>query len=646
MFFRLDRASLVAGLFEPPDVGCYEIGGGCRGRGQLPFSPKKLALRGLNSEESARMSQLLKSSGAMSVATMLSRVLGLVREVVYASFMGDKWVAGAFTLAFMVPNLFRRLLGEGALTAAFIPVFKEKEAAGEAGMWRAANAVLSGLVASASAVIVLGMLGITILIQLRLELRPADILRLAGLLCEALPWVGALGALGVVLLRGRMQQTLPPVLRAGVGVCGGLVALFLALLAGVLIALRFDLRDGQTLLMLQLLRVMFPYVLLVCVAAVFMGMLNARGHFFVPAMGATMLNVVMIASVLFLAPRMGATLDRQIFGLAIGVVVAGIAQAGFQVPLLRREGFRFAWVSPWKDETVRRVVRQMIPGAIGVAAFQLNVVITQGFAFRLDAGVVASFNYAVRLMELPQGVFGISLATYLLPTLSGLAAEKKYPEFRSTLRQGVGWLVFVNLLAGVLLFTLAEPMIRLLFQHGAFDESSTGRASRALMCLAPGLVAFSLVNILARAFYALGDTGTPMRISIFCLAINVVFSLVLLGPLRQAGLGLANSMSAVVNGSLLLYALRRKIKTLEMASLKSTLPALIGATLAAGGVAWGSARWWAAQVGHANVLTRLGEVFVPMTLASLAYVGLAAWMKTGHTDELFAMVRARFGRKG
>jgi putative peptidoglycan lipid II flippase len=287
----------------------------------------------------------------------------------------------------------------------------------------------------------------------------------------------------------------------------------------------------------------------------------------------------------------------------------------------------------------------MIPGAIGVAAFQLNVVITQGFAFRVDAGVVASFNYAVRLMELPQGVFGISLATYLLPTLSGLAADKKYAEFRSTLGQGVGWLVFVNLLAGVLLFTLAEPMIRLLFQHGAFDEASTGRASRALMCLAPGLVAFSLVNIVARAFYALGDTKTPMRISIFCLAVNVVFSLALLGPLRQAGLGLANTMSAVVNGSLLLYALRRKLKTLELTSMKSALPALLGATLAAGGVAWGTAAWWGAQLGHATLPARLGEVFIPMTLASCAYIGLAAWLKTGHTDELFAMIRARIARK-
>src|ERR1043166_5585719 len=186
------------------------------------------------------MSQMLKSSGAMGAATLASRILGMVREMVYASFMADSWVAAAFILAFMVPNLFRRLLGEGALTAAFIPIFKEKEKLrGETEMWQAANAVISGLTAAASVVVMLGMAGISLLLWLK---------------------PGA---------------------------------------------------DGKTLLMLGLLRVMFPYVLLVCLAALFMGMLNARGHFFVPAMGATILNVVMIAAVMWLAPRLGTKLEAK-----------------------------------------------------------------------------------------------------------------------------------------------------------------------------------------------------------------------------------------------------------------------------------------------------------------------------------------------
>ena len=521
------------------------------------------------------MSQMLKSSGAMGAATLTSRVLGMVREIVYARFMGDGWVAGAFQLAFTIPNLFRRLLGEGALTAAFIPLFKAKEkTAGETEMWRAANAVISGLIVAAAVVVALVLVGVSL-------------------------------ALGVHQF------------------------------------------SAQTDLMLRLLRVMFPYMLLVCLAAVFMGMLNARGHFFIPAMGATMLNVVMIASVLWLTPFFGQTLETQIFALAIGVLVAGVAQAAFQLPVLRREGFRYHWVSPGCDETVRQVVRQMIPGAIGVAAFQINVLLTQGLAFWLDtpdAPIVAPFNYAVRLMELPQGVFGISLATYLLPTLAGLAAEKKYPDFRATLGQGLGHLIFVNALASVLLAVLAEPIVRLLFERGEFTADSTSRAALALACLAPGLVAFSMVNILARAFYALGDTQTPMRISLVCLALNLVFALWLISPLRQGGLGIANSLSAVFNVGLLLYALRRKLQVLELAALRQNLPRILAATLLAGMAAWWLASGWERGIGHGGLWQKIGAVFAPGAAAALLYAGLALWLQVPQAKEIAGLLRQKFRR--
>ena len=515
------------------------------------------------------MSQMLKSSGAMSAATLLSRLLGLVREQVYARFMGTSAVAGAFQMAFTVPNLFRRLLGEGALTAAFIPIFKDKEkSAGEAEMWRAANAVISGLV------------------------------------------VGAAFVIGLVLV-------------------------------GVSLALTTRSLSPDTRLMLRLLQVMFPYMLLVCLAAAFMGMLNARGHFFVPALGATMLNVVMIASVWWLAPHMGQKLEAQIFGLAIGVLAAGVAQAGFQWPTLRREGFRYRWVPPWRNQTVREVVRKMLPASIGVAAFQINVLLTQALAFGVHAPIVASFNYAVRLLEFPQGVFGISLATYLLPTLSGLAAEKKYPEFRATLRQGLGYLIFVNLLASVLLLTLAEPMVRLLFERGKFTVDSTAQVARAVATLAPGLLAFSMVNILARAFYALGDTRTPMRISIACLTINFALALCFIGRFEAAGLGLANTLSAALNVGLLLYALRRKLARLGLTELRQSLVYLLSAGACAGGTAWWLGGYWTATFGHATLWLKLGEVFGPMLAASLVYFGLALWLRVPAAREVLQLVAGR-----
>src|SRR6266487_569425 len=254
------------------------------------------------------MSQMLKSSGAMGVATMTSRVLGLVRDIFYTSFMGTTWVADAFNVAFMVPNLFRRLLGEGALTAAFIPIFKEKEKlGGEQEMWQAANAVISGLSASAAVVILLGMGGISVV--LLLELRSGPALHLAGQLSRLFPYVLATSVAALLLKwreAGRRSAAPSRVVTLLVGLAA-FASLLLTL--GMLAASAGVLKQaggGKTLLMLGLLRVMFPYVLLVCLAALFMGMLNARGHFFVPAMGATMLNIVMIASVRWLAPRLGA----------------------------------------------------------------------------------------------------------------------------------------------------------------------------------------------------------------------------------------------------------------------------------------------------------------------------------------------------
>jgi putative peptidoglycan lipid II flippase len=515
------------------------------------------------------MSQMLKSSGAMGAATLTSRVFGMVREMVYARFMGDGWVASAFVLAFMIPNLFRRLLGEGALTAAFIPIFKLKEkTAGETEMWRAANAVISGLVVAAAAIIGLVVFGISVILAFRLF-------------------------------------------------------------------------EGQTLLMLRLLRVMFPYLLLACLAAIFMGMLNARGHFFVPALGTTVLNLVMIAAVLWVAPHFGQELPNQIFGLALGVLVAGVAQALFQLPTLRREGFRFAWESPWNNDTVKEVLRKMLPGTIGVAAFQLNVLLTQTVAFGVDDQIVASFNYAVRLMELPQGVFGISLATFLLPTLSGLAAEKKYHEFRATLNQGLGYLCFVNLLASVLLIVLATPIIRLLFQRGVFDAASTARAAIALSCLAPGLVAFSIVNIMARAFYALGDTKTPMQISIACLFLNLAFAIPLIFTFKQGGMGAANTLSSVFNVWLLFHAFRRKLGGLEYGVLRRQVVPMLLAAGAAGVIAWLTSRWWEHSVGSATLPLKLGAVFGPIAVASFFYWGMTLLAKTPQAWEMLGLIRHR-----
>jgi putative peptidoglycan lipid II flippase len=515
---------------------------------------------------------MLKSTGAMGFATLLSRILGMVREMVYAFFMGASPVAGAFKMALMIPNLFRRLLGEGALTAAFIPIFKDKEKReGEAEMWRAANSVLSGLFVAGSVITVLVIVGISIFLS------------------SDPHWL-----------------------------------------------------KEETRLMLHLTRIMFPYMLLACTAAVLMGMLNARGHFFVPAMGSAVLNIVLIVAVLFATPFFGDTLNEQIVVLAVSMLVAGVAQAAYQLPSLHKEGFCLQWINPFKNEVVHSVVNKMIPGMMGVAAFQLNVLITQTIAWRTSPEIVASFDFAVRLMELPQGMFGISLATYLLPTLSSLAAEKKFPEFRQTYRDALGYLIFINLLASVLLFVLAKPMIRLIFEHGKFGPLATDNASYALQCLAPGLILFSLVQITARAFYALGDTSTPMKISSVCLILNIVFGAFLIPAYREGGMGIANSLSAAFNIYFLLYGLRRKLKVLQIGDLPSLIARMFAVAFTAGAIAWVVHYYWEIGIGHRHLVARVGAVFVPCIAAAIVYFALLAWLRVPQVHDVLGVLTQRF----
>jgi putative peptidoglycan lipid II flippase len=272
-------------------------------------------------------------------------------------------------------------------------------------------------------------------------------------------------------------------------------------------------------------------------------------------------------------------------------------------------------------------------------------VFIQGLGLWLDTPtrpLIAPFNYAVRLLELPQGVFGISLATFLLPTLSGLAAEKNFSEFRSVLRQGAAHLILVNLLMSVLLVTLAEPIIRLLFERGRFGPDSTLRAAFALECLGPSLVAYSLVNVLARAFYALGDTSTPMKISMVCLALNLTVALCLVWPFRQGGLGLANTASSAGNVVLLLYALRRKLGKLEMESLRATLLPLAVAGALAAIIAWWGGRFWELKMGHDTVAQKIGAVFVPGAVAGVIYWLIALGGKVPAATEITALVFRAF----
>jgi len=279
-----------------------------------------------------------------------------------------------------------------------------------------------------------------------------------------------------------------------------------------------------------------------------------------------------------------------------------------------------------------------------VAAFQINVLVTQCFSFWFGKSIVATFNYSVRLMELPQGMFGISLATYLLPTLAGLAAAKKYPEFRQTLSQGLSYLAFANLIASAIALALAVPIVRLIFEHGKFGPDATVRVGLSLACLAPGLLMFSMNNILGRAFYALNDIKTPMKISLLCLGLNLMFAVWLVQPYREAGLGVANTLSASLNMGLLVYALRRKLSRLGMTEVVHTLFVLVPAAVFAGVIAAVLGWLWDRQFGHGTLPIKLGAVFVPGGVAVLVYWLVALWAKVPAAHDTAELLFRRFWR--
>ncbi len=512
----------------------------------------------------APASAMARSTGALGAATMTSRVLGLVREMVYASFMGQGLVASAFYYAFTAPNLFRRLLGEGALSAAFVPVFTEKlQREGKESAWRAAHAVASALTVV--------LIGLTLIV--------------VAALLGALAWAGP----------GENQR-----------------------------------------LILRLTATMFPYMIFVCLAALAMGMLNALRHFFVPAFSPVLLNIALIGSVFVLCPRFGDTLETQVMGLAVGVLLGGIVQLAYQVPQLWREGWRPQWNLHWHDETVRQVSKLLAPSVIGVVAYQINVLVARTLGFFVGDYVPAALNNADRLMELPQGVFGVSLATYMLPALAAIAARGAMDEFRAEIGRALRFLLVITVPATVGLVVLSEPIVRLLFERGRFTAESTAHCAFALQFSALGLTFFSATGILARAFYARKDTKTPMKVAVSSMVANIAFALCLMWPLREGGLALANSLSAAVNATALFIMLRRGVGSLHGRKLASAAARIMLASLIMAAACRATHSWLAARLTPDTLPHNLALALVPVAVGVVVYFA-AAFVLAG--EELRAILR-------
>lgn len=504
--------------------------------------------------EKSPNSSLVSSAGKVSSATAFSRVLGLIREQVTAYFFGAGMATDAFIAAFRVPNLLRDLFAEGALSSAFIPVFKEKMVnEGKAGAFRLANLVLSVLLMVVGAVICIGIL-----------LAPQIIYATAN---------------GFVEDPEKFSLTV------------------------------------------SLTRLMFAYLMLVSISAVFMGILNSVGRFGVPAISPALFNIGMILSPILLIEYFGV----PIYTLAIGVIIGGIGQVVFQLPSLLKIGFKFTFFLNFADKGLRKIVRLITPMIMGLSASRINIVINTLLASMLVEGSISYLNYAYRLMHFPLGVFAVALGTVALPKVSEEAARNQIDKLAATYDEALGLTLFLVIPSAVYLAGFGEDLVRLIFQRGAFGEEATLQTARALFFYSFGLVGFSGVRVAAPVFYALGDSKKPMYYSINAVLINIVLNFVFIRFWGFAGLAAATSAAGLANLFLLGFNLRKKVPQIKYRGLLWRGIRVLTAAL----VAFFTVRFSGLEnlVVPDNLLTKLIMVIMQVGCMGLIYLMLCVILK-------------------
>ncbi len=415
----------------------------------------------------------------------------------------------------------------------------------------------------------------------------------------------------------------------------GVAIAVLALLGAWLLPL-----DFKTRLTCLLTAVMMPYSVLICLTALCGAMLNTLGHFSRPALAPVFLNLAMIAGAWIAARLVPPPMERQVFALAGGVLAGGALQLWFQIPALRRRGFRYAPQWNLRDPFVNRIVLLMGPALVGAGVSQINVLIDRFMALAVNERGAAVLTYADRLVELPLGMFGIALATAVLPAMSFCAARGDHAGLVAALGFAIRQVCFIMLPALAGLAILAEPIVRLLFERGAFTAESTQHTAAALRLYAPGLIAFALIKIIVPTFYALKDTRTPVKIGAGVLVLNVVLNYILMRTvLREAGLALSTSLCAYMNVSVLLVALRLKCGRLGLRSVARSLAQLMLISAITAMVVWQARDWCAASE---TLAQRLVAVVVPMAAGMGTYALLAFFSRQ---PELMELLAAYFRRR-
>jgi putative peptidoglycan lipid II flippase len=456
---------------------------------------------------------IARSAATVSVAIMCSRVLGLVREQVFAWLFGAGYAYDSFVVAFRIPNLLRDLFGEGALSAAFVAVFSDYNAnRSKEDTWRLASNVLCFFCVAVSLIVLLGML-------------------------FSEPIVSAL-------------------------------------------APDFSNASGKAELTRTMTIIMMPFLLFISLAAVLMGILNTRGHFFIPSIASAFFNLGSIIGGVTLAYVLPAYGYPPIIGMAFGTLIGGLLQLVIQVPTLAKAGFRFIPTLNIKDPGLLRVLKLMIPATIGLSATQINIFINTNFASSCAEGSVSWLNYAFRLVQLPIGLFGVAISIAALPVLARQASQNNIAELKKTFVSSLTMVFCLTIPATIGLVMLAEPIIRLIFEHGAFTSLDTSATAVALSLYATGLFAYAANKVIVPVFYAINAARYPVIASFLAIFANVIIVTSTIDTYQHKAIALSTSATMMLNFLFLTVVLYVKTGGFSLRYLAGGLLKIVSASLA------------------------------------------------------------------
>ena len=389
-------------------------------------------------------------------------------------------------------------------------------------------------------------------------------------------------------------------------------------------------------LTVKLLRIMFPFLLFISLAALAMGMLNSLRSFFIPAIAPASFNLALIATVLFIAPRF----STPILVAGIGVTIGGALQYGVQAFALTRKGFPQKPVFSFSHPGLKKILILVLPVVAAMGVTQLNVLVSNLFATYLAEGSATYLYYGWRLTHLPIGLFAIAIAVAALPSLSRQAAVKDMHGLRDTFSSSLRLLFFITIPAMAGLIAMSEPIINTLFQRGEFTYEATSGASYALMFFSTGIWAFAGLRIVRVAFYSLQDTKTPLKIAILSVIVNVIFSLILMDPLKHGGLALANAIAAAVNFSMLFYLLRIKLGRVDGRKIVNSFIKTLIASVVMGFLGWYVVNGFT-WTEHGDVLRKAGILGGVIVSCSALYLLMMYFMKSEELEYLLKLRKTK-----